>query len=52
MSVKMYEIIKIFSNKISMQKLNGVLLSDPALVWDESTCTFPQNIDIIKSRNR
>jgi len=40
----MYEIVKIFSNKISLQELNGELISDPALVWDDSTCTLPQNI--------
>ena len=51
MNDKMYEIVKISSNKMSIQELNGVLISVPASVRDDSTCTFPQNINIIKSCN-
>jgi hypothetical protein len=39
-SVKIYEIVKIFSIKIPVQKLDGVLKSVLALVCDDSIGTF------------
>jgi hypothetical protein len=38
----MYKIVKIFSNKLPIQKRDGVLKSVPALVRKNSTWTFPQ----------
>ena len=40
--VQIYELVKILSNKIPVQKLDGVLKLVPALVRDDSMCTFPQ----------
>jgi hypothetical protein len=39
---KVYEIVKLFSSKLPIQKLDGVLKSVPTLVHDNSICTFPQ----------
>lgn len=45
--VQIYELVKILSNKIPVQKLDGVLKLVPALVRDDSMCTFPQKKKIM-----